>query len=87
MGPRRAAAPRALRALGALAACCLLVSCAGGPGGSDASGGQGATATPARVTIDPNGLLNAEVPALCDHSAGGRLVNGALPGQIGRAHV
>lgn len=84
MGPRRAAVSRALRALGALAACCLLVSCTGGPGGSDASGGQGTTATPARVTIDPNGLLNAEVPALCDHSAGGRLVNGALPGLGGQ---
>ena len=84
MGPRRAAAPRVLRALGALAACCLLVSCTGGPGGSDASGGQSTTATPARVTIDPHGLLNAEVPALCDHSAGGRLVNGTLPGLGGQ---
>ena len=85
MGVRRTTASRALTVLRALAACCLLASCTGvsgdqgGSGGRGVSGGQSTTASSAGTTVDPYGLLNAEVPALCDHSAGGRLINGSLP--------
>ena len=85
MGARRTTASRALTVLRALAACCLLASCTGvsgdqgGSGGRGVSGGQSTTASSAGTTVDPYGLLNAEVPALCDHSAGGRLINGSLP--------